>query len=117
MISAFGEFTGGELKYYGNVDDGQMNLQSLEKDHSHKAEQLDLKNSLALFNGNSAHSVDDFEGNRFSIVFFSLGCHPKMNNEDRKKLVSMGVAAPQPDENPYSIIRPPLGERSDKRYK
>jgi len=116
MISAFGEFTGGKLNYYVH-DTCDMNVEVLEKKSKDKAAKVDLKGNLAMFNGNTAHSVDDFEGNRFSIVFFTLGCHSKMKNEDRQKLESMSVAVPKPDESPYTIICPPLGERSDKRYK
>lgn len=116
MISAFGEFTGGKLNYYVH-DTCDMKVELLEKKTSQKPAVIDLKSNLAMFNGNSAHSVDDFKGNRFSIVFFTLGCHAKMKKEDRQKLISMGVPAPTADENPYKILCPPLGERSDKRYK
>jgi len=116
MISAFGDFTGGKLKYYPH-DDGKIDLEELQRKTAHKAEELDLKSGLALFNGNSAHSVDHFEGQRYSIVYFTLGCHADMKQEDREKLGSMGVATPSPDENPYNIIRAPLGEKSEKRYR
>jgi len=115
MISAFGDFTGGALNYYPH-DDGKIDLQKLQKTTLHKADKLDLKNGLVLFNGNSAHHVDEFKGDRYSIVYFTLGCHASMKEADRKKLQSMGVATPQPDESPYNLIRAPLGERSDKRY-
>jgi len=116
MISAFGDYSGGQLKYYVH-DDCKIDLEKLEAKTSEKAAQLDLKSGLAMFNGNSAHSVNDFEGNRFSVVFFCLGCHAGMKKEDRQKLLDLGIAAPEPNENPYTILRPPLGERSDKRYK
>jgi len=114
MISAFGDFTGGDLNYYSH-DDGKIDLQKLEKTKD-KAEHYDLKNGLTLFNGNSAHSVNAFEGNRYSIVYFTLRCHDKMKQADRDLLDQMCVATPKADENPYTIIRPPLGEKSDKRY-
>lgn len=115
MISAFGDFTGGILNYYPH-DDGKIELDKLQKGTSNKAERYDLKNGLALFNGNSAHAVDDFEGNRFSIVYFTLGCHAKMKQEERDKLEKLGVVTPKVDETPYNIIRAPLGEKSNKRY-
>jgi len=115
MISAFGDFTGGKLKYYPH-DDGKIDLEKLQSKTANKADHLDLQNGLCLFNGNSAHSVDDFEGSRYSIVFFTLGCHSKMGAEARKQLQGMGVVAPEPDEDPYKIIRAPLGERSSRRY-
>lgn len=115
MISAFGDFTGGKLNYFPH-DDGKIDLDELEKKTSNRADHHDLKSGLVLFNGNSAHCVDAFEGNRYSIVFFTLGCHSKMKQDDRMKLEKMGVKAPAPDENPYKIIRAPLGEKSAKRY-
>jgi hypothetical protein len=116
MISAFGEFTGGKLNYYVH-DTCDMKVELLEKNTSKKPAVIDLKNYLAMLNGNTAHSVDDFKGNRFSIVFFTLGCHQKMKKEDRQKLINTGVPAPMPEESPYSIICPPHGERSNRRYK
>jgi len=115
MISAFGDFTGGTLNYYSH-DDGKADLEELQSKSAGKAERLDLKNGLALFNGNSAHSVDDFQGNRYSIVYFTLGCHAKMKQQDRETLESLDVATPAPDEDPYNIIRAPLGERAQRRY-
>jgi len=114
MISAFGDFEGGALNYYPH-DDGKIDLQKLEKTKS-KAQNLDLKNGLVLFNGNNAHQVDSFEGTRFSIVYFTLGCHAKMKQEDRARLSKMGVPTPKEDENPFCIISAPNGQRSDKKY-
>jgi len=115
MISAFGDFTGGKLNYFPH-DDGKIDLEQLEKKTFAKAEHLDLKNGLCLFNGNSAHCVDDFQGNRYSIVYFTLGCHAKMKAEDRLRMEKWGIKAPSADENPYKIIRAPLGEKSARRY-
>mmetsp|Transcript_102421 Transcript_102421/g.319064 ORF Transcript_102421/g.319064 Transcript_102421/m.319064 type:complete len:483 (-) Transcript_102421:136-1584(-) len=115
MISAFGDFSGGKLRYYSH-DDGKVDLEELQAKTAGKADRLDLKSGLALFNGNSAHSVEDFEGSRYSIVYFTLGCHGRMKEEDRERLEGMGVATPRPDEDPYKIIRAPRGERSSRRY-
>jgi len=115
MISAFGDYSGGALNYYPH-DDGKIDLELLQSKTEDKAAKLDLKNGLALFNGNSAHSVDEFKGQRFSVVYFTLGCHGQMKAEDRERLQSLGVAAPKADEDPYKIICAPKGERSGRRY-
>jgi len=107
MISAFGSFSGGELNYWAE-DDGKADLENLG---SKGKVQFDLSKNLALFNGNCAHSVEDFEGNRFSIVYFTLGCHAKMKDEDRTAMASLGIPVPAKDEDPYTIIRPPQGNR------
>jgi len=114
MIAAFGNFTGGALKYY-TFDDGKVDLDELDAKRD-EAREFNLKKGLALFNGNTAHSVNEFQGTRFSIVFFTLGCHAKMKQEDRDKLSSMGVRVPKVDEDPFKIISAPLGERAAKRY-
>jgi len=113
MIAAFGDFQGGNLNYYPH-DDGKIELQELESKQAGQACQLNLKSGLALFNGNSAHSVDDFEGNRFSIVYFTLGCHSQMKQADKDKLQSMGISVPSPDEDPFKLIRAPHSKASGK---
>jgi len=115
MIAAFGDFQGGKLNYYPH-DDGKIELKELESKGTDRACKLDLKSGLALFNGNSAHSVDDFEGNRFSIVYFTLGCHSQMKKADRDKLQLMGVAVPTADEDPFKLIRAPYGVKACKKY-
>jgi len=113
MIAAFGDFQGGKLNYYP-LDDGKIELKDLES--TGKGCKLDLKSGLALFNGNSAHSVDDFEGNRFSVVYFTLGCHSQMKQADKDKLQSMGVAVPSVDEDPFELIRAPYGQKASRKY-
>jgi len=113
MISAFGDFTGGGLNYWAE-DPGKADLELLQKQS--EPIKLDLKEGLALFNGNCAHCVDDFKGNRFSIVYFTLGCHAKMKPEDRAKYKALGVPAPSPTANPFMLLRPPNGYASKAAY-
>merc|ERR1712137_900455 len=62
-----------------------------------------------MFNGNSAHEVEDFKGNRFSIVYFTAGCHAKASKEDKAKLVEYGFPYPADDEDPYALLGKPVG--------
>jgi len=110
MIAAFGDFTGGELNYYPD-DDGKGEPGKLLKG-KHKIESFDLGKGLALFNGNSAHSVSPFKGNRFSIVFFTLGCHAKMKQDDRASLKNAGFSVPKPEQDPHELLRPPHRKRA-----
>eukprot|EP00932_Pfiesteria_piscicida_P019773 SRR837773.66.p1 GENE.SRR837773.66~~SRR837773.66.p1 ORF type:complete len:362 (-),score=136.57 SRR837773.66:92-1060(-) len=103
-IKAFGEFTGGELNYWPDDDGGD--LQKLPK---HDKVSLDLQKGLALFNGNCAHSVDKFEGSRYSLVFFTLGCHASIKIEDRERLKKLGFAVPAPTADPFKLLRVPKG--------
>ncbi|CAE7718191.1 pgsA [Symbiodinium sp. CCMP2592] len=70
---------------------------------------LDIGKNLALFNGNTAHEVEDFEGNRFSVVYFTAGCHAKMPDDVRKQLALLDFKVPKKDENRYSVLRAPTG--------
>lgn len=104
FIKAFGDFTGGSLNYW--AEDAGGKLEALPKS---KKVSFDLQSGLALFNGNCAHSVEDFRGSRYSIVFFSLGCHDRMTPEDREKMTKLGIPLPKKDQDPYELLRPPAG--------
>lgn len=110
MISAFGNFTGGALNYYP-TDDGTGDAAKLVKE-SWKKESFDLKNGIALFNGNNGHSVDDFVGSRYSIVYFTLGNHAKMRDSSRQELIDRGFMVPSVEQEPFELLRP-----SGKRQK
>jgi len=111
MISAFGEFSGGQLRYFPE-DDGKQDLPELERSGS--PEQFNLKDGLALFNGNSAHCVSDFTGNRFTVVYFTGSYHDKMKPADRDALQACGVVVPKVDTSPYELLRPPLGYKGKR---
>lgn len=105
FIRAFGDFTGGELNYWPE-DDGTCKIPKLPTNGSIR---MDLHKGLALFNGNCAHSVEKFEGSRYSIVFFTMGCHAEASAEDKEKLGRMSVPYPSATEDPHAILAKPLG--------
>jgi len=109
-IRAFGDFTGGELNYWQEDD------QSIPRDKLHKLPLAGkathpLKDGIAMFNGNCAHSVTDFKGERFSIVYFTVNCHATAKPEDRAALSDLGMPLPAKDEDPHAHLRAPLGFR------
>jgi len=104
FIKAFGDFSGGELNYW--PDDAGGKLEAVPKN---KKVSFDLKKGLALFNGNCAHSVDDFSGARYSIVYFTLGCHAKVTPLDKTKLKTLGFPFPAADADPFELLAPPKG--------
>jgi len=59
--------------------------------------------------------VEPFQGDRYSLVWFTLGCHAEISKEDRAKLHQLSVACPSPTENPYTLLRPPNGARAAKK--
>ena len=105
MIKAFGEFTGGELSVWPE-DDKSGSLKTLPEK---KKITLDISKNLALFNGNTAHEVADFEGSRYSVVYFTAGCHAKMPDDVRQQLKDLDFMLPKKAEKRYSVLRAPTG--------
>lgn len=112
FIKAFGDFTGGELNYWPEDAGGPLTNAGVTKA---KRAQFDLGKSLALFNGNNAHSVEPFKGQRYSIVWFTIGCHAEIPAEDRKKMEQLSIPVPSPEEDPNALLRAPYRDgKKDK---
>jgi hypothetical protein len=79
-----GDFTGGRLLYFPD-DDARHGLDELRQEH---AVPLDTKRGFCLFDGNRAHSVEPFLGERYSVVFFSIGAHSAGPRGDLPREVS-----------------------------
>ena len=68
---ANGNFKGGRLGCFAD-DDNTIELERLKTDYEGDAVYLDVKKDFHLFNGNCAHWVEPFEGDRLSFVFFCV---------------------------------------------
>jgi hypothetical protein len=55
---------------------------------------LDLSKEFALFNGNCAHGVQAFSGERFSLVFFTTANFHKIQQKEQKELARLGFKFP-----------------------
>eukprot|EP00405_Crypthecodinium_cohnii_P016723 CAMPEP_0206449376 /NCGR_PEP_ID=MMETSP0324_2-20121206/18052_1 /ASSEMBLY_ACC=CAM_ASM_000836 /TAXON_ID=2866 /ORGANISM="Crypthecodinium cohnii, Strain Seligo" /LENGTH=449 /DNA_ID=CAMNT_0053918741 /DNA_START=67 /DNA_END=1417 /DNA_ORIENTATION=- len=73
-IRAFGDFKGGEL-WYWDKDDRKAKLEDLPRSQARK---MNLKKKTLIFDGTLAHSVDPFEGERISVVWFSCRHHNRV---------------------------------------
>ena len=73
LTRSFGNFSGGRLLYFPD-DDGRHQLEDLRQQD---AVPLDTRSGFLLFDGCRAHSVEPFRGDRYSVVFFSIGSHSK----------------------------------------
>eukprot|EP00405_Crypthecodinium_cohnii_P003187 CAMPEP_0194749348 /NCGR_PEP_ID=MMETSP0323_2-20130528/3549_1 /TAXON_ID=2866 ORGANISM="Crypthecodinium cohnii, Strain Seligo" /NCGR_SAMPLE_ID=MMETSP0323_2 /ASSEMBLY_ACC=CAM_ASM_000346 /LENGTH=572 /DNA_ID=CAMNT_0039664389 /DNA_START=15 /DNA_END=1733 /DNA_ORIENTATION=- len=110
-IQAFGDFEGGCLNYWPEDD------RTCDKEEKMKAAdsvKLNLKDGLCLFNGNCSHSVDDFKGERYSVVFFCVRCFNEAPQECKDQLRSVGALYPEPDADRYALLRPPRGYANKK---
>jgi len=92
FIKAFGSFTGGQLNYWGDDNKAEGTVESLCKPADKST--LDINKNLLLFDGNRGHSVEDFQGERFSLVYFCTGQWRKANKTVQSELEKCGINFP-----------------------
>jgi len=92
MIKAFGQFKGGELNYWGDDDKTLGPVEKCCKDGDKMS--VNISKNLLLFDGNRGHSVEDFQGERFSLVFFCVGLYEKANKTVKAELERCGIHFP-----------------------
>jgi hypothetical protein len=109
LTRSLGSFTGGKLKYFPN-DDGRLPLEAMR---DQDAEAFDTRNGFVLFDGNRAHEVEPFLGERYSLVWFTIGAY-----ETRQRAaLPTEVSYPTPEALRYfsSYIAGPRGYDGDGR--
>jgi len=90
MIHAFGRFNGGHLGYWPE-DNKSSTLENLQaKDRT----TFDLSKDLVLFDGNRAHEVDDFQGERFSVVYYTTKGYDQIPEDQQAILKDCGFPLP-----------------------
>merc|ERR1711957_481087 len=55
---------------------------------------MDLTKGFNLFNGNNAHGVQPFKGNRLSFVFFTTAGFWKVQDKERGVMTNLGFKFP-----------------------
>eukprot|EP00928_Gymnodinium_smaydae_P070664 TRINITY_DN54458_c0_g1_i1.p1 TRINITY_DN54458_c0_g1~~TRINITY_DN54458_c0_g1_i1.p1 ORF type:complete len:422 (+),score=107.94 TRINITY_DN54458_c0_g1_i1:101-1366(+) len=80
IIRAFGKFKGGKLRYWAK--DVKKPRPSLDKLRKEDATSFDLSKTTVVFDGNRAHEVDEFEGQRYSVVYFTASGWAKGKPKD-----------------------------------
>ena len=112
VIKAFGDFTGGLLNYYPN-DDRALNVEDVAANERAGADRvsIDLSKNVALFDGRRAHCVDDFQGERFSLVYFTCPRYWKVDAKQQEGLSECGFRFPSEadTEKLLSSLAPPVG--------
>jgi len=109
IIKAFGDFEEGRLNYWPEDDHG-LHLEDVPKIARDK-KTLDISTGTLLFDGSRAHAVDEFKGERYSVVFFSCARFWKAPAVLRKQLTEFGFRIPPRSAVPKmtSTLRPPQG--------
>merc|ERR1711865_51004 len=111
FIKAFGKFSGGELNYWPS-DDKKTPLEDFQaKDKI----TLSIKDNLMMFDGNRGHFVNSFEGERYSLVFFSIRTWSKVPQEDAKKAARCGI--PLPTKKSMEHVQSLLGPSGKEGYR
>ena len=84
-VRALGKLTGGKLGYYPD-DDKCLMIELLKFLPSKRVTKLDISNKFHLIDGNREYFVDDFKGERFSVVFVTCRRFRKAPPAVRKSL-------------------------------
>merc|ERR1712083_455969 len=92
-IKAIGSFSGGKLNYFPKdvKKAGRRDVTALDEKESIA---LDISKRFTLFNGNNAHGVQPFKGDRFSLVFFTTSKFFKIKEKEVETLKKLGFKAP-----------------------
>ena len=115
MIKALGDFDGGRLRIWD--DDGSKCLEELRKTSGFTAYDLSAgpEGGLLLFDGRCAHEVEEFSGERYTLVYFTSARAHMCSQEDAATLEALrgarlpalaGLAPPTPASPPLPIFWP-----------
>lgn len=111
LIHAFGSFTGGALNYWADDDKSRGPVHKLCLPG--QCETVKLDKQLLMFDGNRGHAVQDFEGERFSLVYFSIGQYHKANTKVRAELKRCGIECPSRQD--VTTMKTMLGSPGDEK--
>jgi len=89
---AIGPFTGGRLCFWAN-DSGRGSRAHVEEVRKEPSALLNIKRGV-VFDGNCAHEVQPFEGERYSLIFFTVKKYKKASDAVKRKMVQMGADWP-----------------------
>ena len=93
VLLAIGAFTGGALRLWPG-DSGETDVGKLKVADAKVVELEHQKGEPYLFDGNCAHEVLPFEGERFSVMAFSLKGYEAAAVHEVEKLKQMGYPFP-----------------------
>ena len=70
-------------------DNAKSNPEDL---HHNDDRKVNIKDNLFFFDGNKAHAVTPFEGERYSIVFYTIGKHEMASNQVNNDRSCTGIS-------------------------
>ena len=90
---AIGPFTGGKLRYWAEDSHKGMRGSQVEDARAEPSVALNIKQGV-VFDSNCAHEVEPFEGERYSLIFFTLKKYERASSSVKRRMVKMGVDWP-----------------------
>mmetsp|Transcript_17757 Transcript_17757/g.41177 ORF Transcript_17757/g.41177 Transcript_17757/m.41177 type:complete len:458 (+) Transcript_17757:55-1428(+) len=95
IIRAFGNFKGGSLRYWpGDTKKAGLSKKNLDTLCLKDSKAYNLKKTTVVFDGNRAHEVEPFEGERYSVVFFTAGGYKKVDKKLEATMKRLGYPWP-----------------------
>lgn len=92
-IRAMGKFSAGQLDYFPK-DTKAPNRCDVTALDANQSVCFDVSKKFVLFNGNNAHGVRQFKGNRYSLVFFTTSKFFKIKKKEVDTLKKLGFKTP-----------------------
>ena len=107
MTKSIGRLTGGQLLYWDR-DDGSLNVDAADPA---SAKAFDTRREMVLFDGNRCHAVTPYEGERYSLVFFTCPGYLGLATSHKNTLIDIGAVWPDEESKAYwaSLLGPPTG--------
>merc|ERR1712232_1208785 len=90
---AIGPFTGGRLRYWAGDSQKGARSADVESVRDEPSVALNIKRGV-VFDGNCAHEVEPFEGERYSLIFFTVKKYKKTSSAVKRKMINMGADWP-----------------------
>jgi len=112
VVKAFGNFQGGELRYWAN-DDKSATVEALKPEDGTL---FDVSSAAAVIDGNRAHGVEPYTGEeRYSLVFYTTAAYNKATPEVRQPLAELGFPFTAEEDEAYLRSLVPAPERRAPR--
>jgi len=90
---AIGPFTGGRLRFWPGDSQKGARSSKVEQVRDEPSILLNSKQGV-VFDGNCAHEVEPFKGERYSMIFFTVKKYKQASSSVKRKMVSMGADWP-----------------------
>lgn len=90
---AIGPFTGGKLRYWAGDSQKGKRSNTVERVRAEPSLALNIRQGV-VFDGNCAHEVEPFKGERYSLIFFTVKKYKKTGHSVKRKMMSMGADWP-----------------------